>query len=253
MSGEFLQRLLQRLRQEPAVLDVRVAGEPAGSGEADRVDLHVSAGPGLAPGLPAWTRTLPGCVYSGSEPHGWTLISGDGVEWRLHLQPAGGASGLADGRLHPAGDSPSSGWSEEDLPALAGDFWRDLYRAARAIRQARPLTAHRWLFACGGRLIDLYRAALAPGSAGRGWEGAEEVPGLLSALERVRSALGAPLDVRDQRRAAHRLATAFEALVLPLCERLGVAYPMDLRNLAFAQLDAAAGGEAQPGNSDPQA
>lgn len=232
MSAEFLQQLLHRLRQEPAVQGTRVAEERSGSGEADRVDLHVAAGPDFAPGLPPWIGSLPGCVYSGLEPHGWTLISADGVEWRLHLPKP-------------------SGRAEVDLSALGGDFWRDLYRAGRAIRQARPLTAHRWLFACGGRLIDLYRAALAPGSTGAGWEGAEEVNGLLDALEPVRTALSAPLDVREQRRAAHRLATAFEALMLPLCERLGLAYPMALRNLAFGQLDAAAAGPGRPGQRSP--
>jgi len=238
MSAEFLQQLLQRLRQEPAVTDISVAEGQSGASETDRVDLHVSVGPDLAPGLPAWTRTLPGCVYSGVEPHGWTLISGDGVEWRLHLR-IGSAGGEA-----ASGSAARAGWAEGDLAALAGDFWRDLYRAGRAIRQARPLTAHRWLFACGGRLVGLYRTALSPGSPGEGWEGAEEVPGLLSALEPVRAALCAPLDVMEQRRAAHRLATAFEGLMLPLCEKLGVAYPMALRNLAFGQLD------AQRGSSD---
>lgn len=271
MSAHLMQDLIRRLQQEPAVEALWAAGESAQPGAAARVVLHVAGEAGALARVGAWAREWEGCVYSGPEAGGWCLITADGSEWLLWLHPPGEApsgAGLtalfdrrvssmgpasADGDHEPASRPAADGYGAAaegsggtavgrgvpvDLSALIGDFWRDLFRAARAIRREQTLTAHRWLFACGGRLLDVYRLALAPGTAGTGWEGADDVPGLPAALERVRPALAAPLDLRAQRSAARRLAEAFEGLVLPLCERLGLAYPMALRSLAFQELDA---------------
>jgi len=269
MSPSFLQQLLGRLRQEPGVRAVyidRRATAP-GSGEVEEVALHLAVEGPFAQAVRTWAASLPDLAYRGAEPHGLTLITADGVEWRLvvhgaraaldggclqpvfdrRAQPAGGdegESGAGAGERSSGVERPVSdaGQAQPDLAVMAGAFWRDLYRAGRAIRAERPLTAHHWLFACGGHLIDLYRLALDPGCEGRGWVDADEVPGLLRALEPVRESLAAPVECRAQRRAAHRLAEAFEGLVLPLCRRIGVEYPMALRTLAFLSLDAERGG-----------
>jgi len=252
MRTSFLQHLLEWLRGEPWVLAVWVDSRltAPGSGDVDEVALHLAVEGPFAQAAGAWAASLPDLAYTGPEPHGWTLITADGVEWRLCLHGAGDDVGAS--HLQPVFDrrapSPPAGPAaperdrvsapaQPDLAAMAGGFWRDLYRAGRAIRAERPLTAHHWLFACGGHLVDLYRAALAPDSGGRGWIGADEVPGLLRALEPVREALSAPVECRAQRRAAHRLAETFEGLVLPLCRRVGAAYPMALRTLAFRSLE----------------
>ncbi|MFO7273554.1 MAG: hypothetical protein DIU55_001650 [Bacillota bacterium] len=251
MSPSFLQALLTRLREEPAVLAVyvdRSSSEPD-SGEVHEVTLHLAVEGAFAQGVGAWASALPDVIYSGPEPHGWTVITADGVEWRLCLcagadVPAGlePVFDRREPRGGPAAPPKAAGAAQggaavPDLAALVGAFWRDLYRAGRAIRAGRTLTAHHWLFTCGGHLIDLYRLALQPDSPGRGWVGADEVPGLARALEPVRPFLSAALEGRSQRRAAHKLAEAFEGLVLPLCQRLGLAYPMALRTLAFRSLE----------------
>lgn len=270
MSPSFLQQLLGRLRQEPRALAVYVDSRltAPGIGEVDEVALHLAVEGSFAQEVGAWAAALPDLVYSGAEPHGWTLITADGVEWRLCLHGpgaefgGGGTQPVFDRRTGRPAAAPTAESRQAaavrsgppDLAAVAGAFWRDLYRAGRAIRAERPLTAHHWLFACGGHLIDLYRLALEPDSGERGWIDADTVPGLLSSVEPVREFLSAPLEGRAQRRAAHRLAEAFEGLVLPLFRRIGLDYPMALRTLAFASLEAdrAAGG-AKAATHSPEA
>ncbi|OTA41745.1 MAG: hypothetical protein A6D92_04130 [Symbiobacterium thermophilum] len=276
MSPSFLQQLVDRLRQEPRVLAVYVdRGLTAPrTGEVQEITLHLAVEGSFAQAADAWAASLAELVYSGPESHGWTLITPDGTEWRLcfHGPSADfaeeGLQGVFDRRAPSRvregaqeGASPSpggaAGQAQTDVAAVAAAFWRDLYRAARAIRAGRALTAHHWLFACGGRMIDLYRLALQPGPSGRGWEGADEVPGMARALEPVREFLSSPLDCPAQRRAARRLGEAFEGLVLPLCRRIGATYPMALRTLTFRALepepDAAGGGGAAPHPSDATA
>jgi len=250
MSAEFLHSLLRKLHADPRVLAAYVGGD------VTRVDLQLTVAPDFRRGLAGWLAPLADLAYSGPEPHGWTVVTADGVEWFLHLcaptepLPQEGLQPVFDRR--PAAPAPAAGDAAGlDLADLAGAFWRDLHRAASALEQERPLTAHRWLEACGAHLINLYRTALAPDQPGSGWEGADAVPGLLAALEPVREVLSVPLDGRAQRSAAHKLAAAFEGLVLPLCERLGIAYPLAMRTLAFRRLDA--GREPAPPDVSPPA
>lgn len=244
MSADFLQQLLRGLYAEPQVHAAYLSGdllEPAPR-ELDKMELHLAVEHAFRRQIGDWLPELGEVAYSGAEGHGWTAVTPDGVEWRFHLYapdepiPAEGMQQLFDRGPAPRAPAPTEP-HELDLAGLAGRFWRDLYRAARAIERDRPLTAHHWLHACGGGLIQLYRLALAPSTPGEGWEGADAIPGLAGALEPVREALSVPLESRAQRRSAYRLATAYEGLMLPLCERLGVVYPMGMRNLAFQRLD----------------
>lgn len=127
----------------------------------------------------------------------------------------------------------------EHQPTLpdAARFWTDLHLAVEAIGLAQPLTAHGRLERCRAALIDLYRLALSPGAPGAGYEGAEALPGAGKVLEGLLEWLVAPLDPKAQWRCAHRLATTFEKLMLPLAERLQLDYPWPSRNLAFKRLD----------------
>lgn len=126
--------------------------------------------------------------------------------------------------------------AETTLPDAA-QFWTDLHQATEAIGQAQPLTAHGRLERCRAALIDLYRLALSPGAPGAGYEGAESLPGASKVFEGMLEWLVAPLDSKAQWRCAHRLATTFEKLMLPLAERLQLAYPWPIRNLTFKRLD----------------
>jgi hypothetical protein len=127
----------------------------------------------------------------------------------------------------------------ETHPTLpdAAQFWTDLHQAVDAIGHEHPLTAHGRLERCRIALIDLYRLALSPGAPGGTYEGADSLPGGNKALDSLLDWLVAPLDLKAQWRCAHRLATTFEKLMLPLAERLGLAYPWTIRNLAFQRLD----------------
>lgn len=244
MSAEFLQNLLRGIFAEPRVHAAFLSGdllEPS-SHELDEMELHLAVERSFRREIGEWLPKVGELVYSGADSHGWTAVTPDGVEWRFHFHtpdepvPTEGTQRLFDRRPAPHTPAPPER-SELDLAALAGRFWCGLYRAARALERNHTLIAHRWLQSCGGELIQLYRLALAPGTPGDGWEGADAIPGLSAALEPVRDALVAPLEGRAQRRSAYRLATAYEGLMLPLCERLGIVYPMEMRNLVFQRLD----------------
>lgn len=244
MSAEFLQQLLRGLFTEPRVHAAYLSGdllEPS-SQELNQMEIHLAVERSFRRQIGEWLPKVGEVAYSGVDSHGWTAVTPDGVEWRFcfytpdDLIRTEGSQRLFDRRPAPSTLAVPE-HPELDLAALAGRFWRDLYRAARALELNQTLTAHHWLQSCGGELIQLYRLALAPGTPGDGWEGADAIPGLSAALDPVRDALVAPLEGRAQRRSAHRLASAYEGLMLPLCERLGVEYPMEMRNLAFQRLD----------------
>lgn len=220
--------------------DQRVAAAYC-SRAAGRIDLHICAPAGLAQELGALLGGAHEVAYSGPAPEGWRMITLDGTEWVLHFRapaasPPQGAEVLFDRRSAPP--EPAEG-PRVDLPALAGSFWCELYLAAEALRQRHLLTAHGRLEECRQRLVDLYRLALAAEAPGKGWEGADEVPGLAKALAPLNEWLVVPLEARALWRSAHRIAAAFESLVLPLFERLSAEYPMAMRNLAFRRLDEA--------------
>lgn len=252
MSAEFLQQLLRGLFTEPRVHAAYLSGdllEPS-SQELDQMELHLAVERSFRRQIGEWLPKVGEVAYSGADNHGWTAVTPDGVEWRFHFYspdepiPTEGTQRLFERRPTPRSLAAAEP-RELDLAGLAGRFWRDLYRAARALERDQVLTAHHWLQSCGGELIQLYRLALAPGTPGDGWEGADAIPGLPAAVEPVRDALVAPLEGRAQRWSAFRLATAYEGLMLPLCERLGVEYPMEMRNLAFQRLDRGRGSESK--------
>lgn len=231
----FLQDLMRLLYADERVAAAYLAQA------AGRIDLYVGAPADLARELSARLGGSQEAAYSGPAAEGWRLITLDGVEWLLHLLgpamvPPPGAEALFDRRTSPPEPAPAPGL---DLPALAGSFWCELYRAADALRQKHLLTAHGRLEECRRRLVDLYRLALGAQAPGKGWEGADEVPGLVRALGQLGDWLVVPLEPRALWRSAQRLATTFESLTLPLCERLSAAYPMAMRNLAFRRLDEA--------------
>ncbi|MFZ5824040.1 MAG: hypothetical protein ACOY94_06915 [Bacillota bacterium] len=238
-GSEFLQNLIRLLYATPEVSAAWVDGDLTrpGATAIERIDLYLAVAPGFPARIGPWLAAAGTVAYSGPDDEGWRLVTLDGVEWLIHLRPPARTD-----RLQPvfdrreAAESPTAESSETpgiDLTAMAGRFWSDLLRAARALGQGEVYTTHGHLELCRRALIDLYRLALAPGERGRGWEGA----GAIAALEPVREWLVAPLDLRAQWRSAHRLAAAYESLMLPLCQRLGLAYPMAIRNLAFGRLD----------------
>lgn len=60
----------------------------------------------------------------------------------------------------------------------------------------------------------------------------------VGALAGMQTWLVVPLQTKELWRSAHKLAAAYESLMLPLMERLNLPYPWTMRNLAFAHLDA---------------
>jgi hypothetical protein len=252
MSTAFLQGLVRRLYAEESISAAYLGSDLAQpSPEAiEQIDLYLAAAPGFREAMAAWLAPVGEVAYSGPDGEGWRVVTPDGVEWRFHFAlppPSAGLQPLFDRRAPAeagAGPSPAI-----DLAQMAGRFWADLYRAARALGKEQPFTAHGHLEECRRALLNLYRLALAPGEEGQGWEGLESLPGVAPALEQVREWLVAPLDLRVQWRAAHRLAAAYESLMLPLCQRLGVAYPMKMRNLAFGRLDQARPGRGPEGEA----
>lgn len=255
MSTTFLQQLIRTLYAEPLVSAAYLGGDLAGAAPdlIERVELHLAAAPAFARGLATWLSPLGEAAFSGPEEtafsgpdtQGWRVVTLDGVEWCFffypeeRLVPSAGMTPLFDRRstLPTAPPAPAL-----DLGLMAGRFWSDLYRAARALCQGQTLTAHGHLEEGRRALVDLYRLAIAPGAPGRGWAGADLLAGVNQGLVPMREWLVAPLDLRAQVRSAHRLGAAYESLMLPLCQRLGVPYPMAMRNLAFKRLEQARSG-----------
>lgn len=252
MSAEFLQGLIRRLYSEPRITAAYLGGDLANAATGlDEIDLYLLADPSFRAALATWLEPLGHLAYSGAEPNGWRTVTPDGVEWRFRFRLPASTAGL-ERLFDRRGQAQVPAVEAEpaiDLPAMAGRFWSDLHRAARAIGKGHPLTAHGRLEECRRAMLNLYRLALAPRTAGEGWEGAEALPGVVTALAPVQEWLVAPLDLRQQWRSAHRLASTYESLMLPLCDRLGVPYPMAMRKLAFDRLEQSRpdrGAEAAP-------
>ncbi len=256
----YLERLVRRMAGE-AEVRAAYAGGPLAGGRADpyaELDLLLVASAAFRERLLGWMEPVGETAFLGAIPGGCRAITTDGLvinlkvaERREEADPggmnvlferegatrAGEAAGPGGAAAGPEAVAPTAA-DPGALDREAASFWADLYRAAGAIGRGRVLSAHGLLEPCRARLLDLYRLALAPDRPGRGFADAEDVPGADRALERVLPWLVCPLEARAQWRCAHRLATTYESLMLPLCERLGLSYPYPMRNLAFQRLDA---------------
>jgi hypothetical protein len=248
----LLRSLIAKAQQEPAVDSLWVGGSALLTPDEPFLTLELLF---AAPALPAW---LTEGEVALARPVDGTLqvVTADGLDftmrllapgevpppdrYRLVVTPKGGASPVA------AAPSPVGGTSlAEQIVALAADFWGDLYRAGAAIGQARPFTTHAHLERCRGGLLAVYR--LAAGDASMGWIGMEaRLDG--QRQHELAEWLVAPLNQEAQWRNAYRLAQRFEPLLMPLMERLGLPYPLEMRTLAFDRLTKVkpgAGGEGE--------
>jgi hypothetical protein len=225
-GSAYLQGLIRYVAATPAVTAAAVVThEPHAE-----LDLYLTAPDGLPTPLPEWLAPLGETAFLGADE----IITGDGLTirvWVNHPAPAGAQV------LFGAPAFGAVAAAMPDLAAAAARFWRGLYHACGALGQEQPLTAHGRLEACRTQLLDLYRLALAPGRSGNGWAAMEALPGAAKVLEGLTEWLVAPLELRAQWRCAFRLAEAYEQLMLPLAERLHLAYPWAMRNLAFRRLD----------------
>jgi|GEM_PF-2780647 len=214
MTGtEYLQALVRLLGEEAAIRALYYGGDPA-----DRIDLYLVAPSDYAESLAELLALVGEHAFTGEVDGVRRVLTHDGLELRLHLVDALPAAGLT--RIFDrAGGVPVRPAPAVELGQMSGHFWSDLHRAAGALGRGRPLAAHAELERCRRGLLELYRLA-----------GVAEphLPWLV-----------APLEVEQQWRCAHRLATTYESLMLPLCQRLGVEYPMAVRNLAFRRLEEA--------------
>ncbi|HYF91244.1 MAG TPA: hypothetical protein VD969_03250 [Symbiobacteriaceae bacterium] len=227
-GSQYLQRLIRQAAATPSVLAAAVAGPAEGDRFAE-LALYLAVDRGLPEG---WTAPAGAAAYAGAEQ----IITEDGLTIRLRVNEPfpPGAQPLFDRRVATAApEAPVL----PDLESAAARFWSDLYGAGAAIGRAQPFTVHGRLERCRAALLDIYRLALRPDGPGAGWEGAEALPGAARVLDPVQEWLVQPLDLRAQWRCAYKLAEAYEKLMLPLAERLGLAYPWTMRNLAFRRLD----------------
>lgn len=231
-GAQFLQRLIRHAMATPGVTGVYVGGALAAGG-ADpflELDLYLIVPGGLD--LAPWVGALGESAYAGITPTGCQAVTPDGLTVNVLLNqapPAEAQTVLQTAAPAITEQVPGPGL---DTPA----FWNGLYQAAAALGRQQVFTAHGRLEQCRAALLDLYRLALTPGGSGAGWEGLDGLPGA-GALDGLKEWLVAPLDLRAQWRSAHRMATTYERLVLPLTERLGLSYPWAMRNLAFERLD----------------
>jgi hypothetical protein len=226
MEGSaYLQGLIRHCAATPAVTAAAVVThEPR-----PELELYLTAPDGLPAPLPEWLAPLGEPAFLGLDE----IITGDGLSIRVWVnRPAPVGAQVLFG-------APAFGGEPvlPDLAEAAARFWRELYHACGAIGREQPLTAHGRLEACRTLLLDLYRLALAPGRSGSGWEAMEVLPGAAKVLEGLTDWLVVPLELRAQWRCVFRLAEAFEQLMLPLAERLHLAYPWPMRNLTFRRLD----------------
>lgn len=232
-GSEYLQRLLRHCAGTPAVVFAAVAGPAAGDRFAE-IDLYLTATGEL---LPGWLAPVGEAAYADSNE----VITEDGLTIRVHVGTPAPANAQV---LFDRGSSPvvvATAGVLPDLAKEAAEFWRDLYQACAAIGREQPFTAHGRLERCRERLLFIYRVALRPTAPGAGWEGAESLPGADRVLGPIQEWVVQPLEQRAQWRCAHRLAEAYETLMLPLAERLSLAYPWAMRNLTFRRL-----GEIRP-------
>lgn len=252
----LLRSLISQGQKDPAVDGLWVGGSALLAPEEPFLTLHLVFG---APSLPAVAGE--GIALLRSVDGGLQVVTEDGLDFTLRLLAPGEefspsafrvvkrpGRGAVDGPAAPgAGASstpsltaPSADSSLTDhLAAMGTDFWGDLYRGLAAIGQGEPFTAHGYLERCRSALLALYR--LAGGDLGSGWFAAEAPLGA-----QLRQELGEWLVVGLQAEAqwqnAYRLAQRFESLMLPLAERLKLAYPWKMRTLVFDRV-----GKAKPG------
>jgi len=226
-GAQYLQKLIRHALSTPGVTGVYVGGALAAGGQdpfAD-LDLYLTIPDGLD--LLPWLEALGETAYAGPTAVGARAVTPDGltVNVLLNQAPSPGAQTVMEREAPPAAPT---------VPGLEpGAFWNGIYQAAAALGRQQPFAAHGRLEECRVALLALYRMALAPGSPGPGWEGLPES----GALDGLKDWLVVPLDLRAQWRCAHRLATTYESLVLPLTERLDLRYPWAMRKLAFERLD----------------
>jgi hypothetical protein len=241
-ATDYLKRLISQAADSPAVTAAYVGGALARE-ESDpfgELDLYLVAPDGLSPDVPGWVAPLGATALAMPVADGCRVVTPDGLAINITVAAhpeAIRADGLrlvfnrGDGELgEPVPRLPDPGME-------AARFWDGIFRAGAAIGRGWPFTAHGELERCRQQLIDLYRLALAPGAPSTGWHAAETLPGGERILEGLREWLVCPLDARAQWRGAQRLASSYESLMLPLMERLGLPYPMAMRNLAFRRLD----------------
>lgn len=214
MEIPFFDRLVHLMKALPGVSITEAVPPDRPLAEGS---LRLSMPPEIAANFAEWSGALGDLAGAVPQAGGWLLIGGDGT------------AVVTSFVVTPAADT--------DPGRAAARFWADLYRAMGAVGRAEPFSAHGHLEVCRTALLGLYRLALAPGRPGSGWAGAEELPGG-QVLGSLLDWLVCPLDLHAQWRCAHRLAAAYESLMLPLSQRLEMPYPWALRNLAFARLDA---------------
>lgn len=248
----FLEQLLRLTVATPEIMAAYVGG-PLAVGAADpfaEVELWLVAPETFCGQLAGWVATLGETAFAGPSEDRFRLVTPDGLAVAIAVVdgpgavPAEGVRTLFDryGLGEPTGEFGSGpALTAEWVGQAAAAFWLDLYRAAASLGREQPLAAHGGLERCRVHLLDLYRLALTPGKPGTGWATADLLPSR-QLLEGLREWLVCPLELQAQWKCAHRLATTYERLVLPLTERLGLSYPWALRSLAFARLD-----EVKPG------
>jgi hypothetical protein len=241
-ATQYLKRLISQAADSPEVVAAYVGGALA-LAEHDpfgELDLYLVAPDGLSPDLLAWVAPLGETALALPSPDGCRVVTPDGLA--INITVADHAEAIrAEGlrAVFNRGDGKPSAPVPRlpDPAAEAARFWDGLFRAGAAIGRGWSFTAHGELERCRAQLVDLYRLALAPGEPTTGWQGADTLPGGERILEGLREWLVCPLDSRAQWRMAKRLAGSYESLMLPLIERLGLPYPMAMRNLAFRRLD----------------
>jgi hypothetical protein len=238
-GSQYLQQLIRRTAAEPAVMAAYAGGALAtgGTDPFAELDLYLQlAGDVPPPAWAEWLGALGETAFTGPVAGGWRVITPDGLSIRLIVGGAvpAGAQPVFD---RTGAEPPAAAAAPlPDLAAAAARFWHDLYQALAAIGREQLFTAHGHLERSRAGLLAIYRLALAPGRPGTGWEGLETLPGA-AALDSLKEWLVAPLELRAQWRCAHKLATAYESLTLPLLERLGAPYPWAMRNLVFQRID----------------
>lgn len=238
-SADYLQQLIRLIGATDAVKAAWVGPDTTAPEPAERIAITLVVQADAFTALAQQFAGLGDVAFSGPAADGWRIVTADGLEFAITVASEPGhlsVSGLTPLFNH-AGEAETAG-PPLDLVEMAGRFWSDLHRAAIALERGWLLSAHGELERCRQGLLDLYRLALAPGEPGRGWSGAEAVPGLADRLAAHADWLVAPLERRGLQRSAHRLASTYESLMLPLCSQLGLTYPMAMRNLAFRRLNA---------------
>lgn len=240
-GSHYLQALIRHAAADAAV-EAAYVGGPLAAGGADpygELELHLAAPAEFRAGLTGWLGGLGETALLEPTPAGCRVVTPDGLQIEIIVSDRVAPTGLQAVFQRNVGSAPTTPALEQvhDLALEAAACYGAIYRAAAALGRGLSLTAHGELEQARERLVNLYRLALSPGNPGRGWAGADRLPGGAKALAGVREWLVCPLELQAQWRCAHRLATTYESLVLPLTERLGLPYPWAMRNLVFHRLE----------------